>query len=226
MKIKDINEDERPRERLINKGKESLSINELLSIILSTGTKNKNVKDLSLEILNNYSLDELKDIEINNLIKINGIGIVKAITLISAIELGKRIYMKEPTINKKLVTPEEIYNETKYLFNNLKQEHFYCLYFNTKQELIGKKLLFIGTINNSTIHPREVFKEAYKLSAYSIVCLHNHPSNDTHPSKADDYLTNSLIQIGKIHGIPIIDHIIVGENNYYSYYDHKKINEL
>ena len=223
MTIKEIIEDERPRERLLNKGKEYLSINELLSIILSTGTKNKNVKDLSLEILNNYTLDELKEIEVNNLIKINGIGKVKAITLIASIELGKRIYMKEPTINKKLSTPKEIYNETKYLFNNLKQEHFYCLYFNTKQELIGKKLLFIGTINKSTIHPREVFKEAYKLSAYSIVCLHNHPSNDTNPSKADDYLTKDLIQIGKIQGIPLLDHIIVGDDNYYSYYDNKRI---
>ena len=223
MTIKEIKEDERPRERLLNKGKEYLSINELLSIILSTGTKNKNVKDLSLEILNNYTLDELKEVEVNNLIKINGIGKVKAITLIASIELGKRIYMKEPTINKKLSTPKEIYNETKYLFNNLKQEHFYCLYFNTKQELIGKKLLFIGTINKSTIHPREVFKEAYKLSAYSIVCLHNHPSNDTNPSKADDYLTKDLIQIGKIQGIPLLDHIIVGDNNYYSYYDNKRI---
>lgn len=223
MTIKEIIEDERPRERLLNKGKEYLSINELLSIILSTGTKNKNVKDLSLEILNNYTLDELKEIEVNNLIKINGIGKVKAITLIASIELGKRIYMKEPTINKKLSTPKEIYDETKYLFNNLKQEHFYCLYFNTKQELIGKKLLFIGTINKSTIHPREVFKEAYKLSAYSIVCLHNHPSNDTNPSKADDYLTKDLIQIGKIQGIPLLDHIIVGDDNYYSYYDNKRI---
>ncbi len=223
MTIKEIKEDERPRERLLNKGKEYLSINELLSIILSSGTKNKNVKDLSLEILNNYTLDELKEVEVNNLIKINGIGKVKAITLIASIELGKRIYMKEPTINKKLSTPKEIYNETKYLFNNLKQEHFYCLYFNTKQELIGKKLLFIGTINKSTIHPREVFKEAYKLSAYSIVCLHNHPSNDTNPSKADDYLTKDLIQIGKIQGIPLLDYIIVGENNYYSYYDNKRI---
>ena len=101
MTIKEIKEDERPRERLLNKGKEYLSINELLSIILSTGTKNKNVKDLSLEILNNYTLDELKEVEVNNLIKINGIGKVKAITLIASIELGKRIYMKEPTINKK-----------------------------------------------------------------------------------------------------------------------------
>ncbi len=223
MKIKEINIDDRPRERLINNGKESLSTNELISIILSTGTKNKNVKEISEELLSKYSIDELKDIEVNNLININGIGKVKAITLIASIELGKRIYMKEPKINKKLSTPKEIYNETKYLFNNLKQEHFYCLYFNTKQELIGKKLLFKGTINNSTIHPREVFKEAYKLSAYSIICLHNHPSNNTFPSKADDDLTYSLIQIGRIHGIPVLDHIIVGDDNYFSYYDNKKI---
>ena len=223
MTIKDTPNNERPRERLLNKGKEYLSINELISIILSTGTKNKNVKDLSLEVLKKYTIDELKDIEVNNLIQINGIGKVKAITLIASIELGKRIYMMEPTINKKLSSPKEIYNETKYLFTDLKQEHFYCLYFNTKQELIGKKLLFKGTINKSTIHPREVFKEAYRLSAYSIICLHNHPSNDTKPSLEDDHLTKSLVDIGKIQGIPILYHIIIGNNNYYSYYDNKKI---
>ena len=217
--------EERPREKLLQKGKENLSIKELISIILKTGTKNINVNDLSLSIIKRYSIDELKDISINDLVKIEGIGEVKAITLIAAIELGKRIYMKEPTLYKKLSTPNDIFIETKYLFNNLKQEHFYCLYFNSKQELIGKKLLFIGTVNKSITHPREVFKEAYKLSASSIICIHNHPSNDITPSKADIYFTNNLVQIGKIQGIPILDHIIIGETKYYSFYDNNLIKD-
>ena len=211
--------EERPREKLILKGKEFLSNRELISIILKTGTKKLNVNDISLMIIDKYDMSELKDISVNDLVKIDGIGTIKAITLIAAIELGKRIYMMEPTIYKKLCTPEEIFINTKYLFNGLKQEHFYCLYCNSKQELIGKKLLFIGTVNNSVTHPREVFREAYRLSAYSIVCIHNHPSNDITPSKEDIVFTNSLVQIGKIQGIPLIDHIIIGDSKYYSFYE-------
>ena len=220
-KIKEIPKSERPRERLKQNGVESLSDKELLAIILKTGTKDKNVTELALDILTKYSLTDLKEISINKLMKIKGIGEVKAIELLSAIELGKRIYLKEELELEKYTTPKDIWIKTKYLFTDLKQEHFYALYFNTKQELIGKKLLFIGTINQSITHPREVFKEAYRLSASSIVCLHNHPTNDTTPSKADILFTESLMRTGHIQGIPVIDHVIIGKNNYYSFYENK-----
>ena len=97
------------------------------------------------------------------------------------------------------------------------QEHFYCLYLNTKKELIERKLLFIGTLNRSLVHPREIFKEAYRLSASSIICMHNHPSGDVYPSKEDIMLTDSLIKIGTLNGIPVLDHIIVSNDNYYSF---------
>jgi len=223
-KIKEIPKKERPRERLKEVGVENLSDKELISIILKTGTKEKNVSDLALELLNKYSLSDLKNITINNLIKIKGVGEVKAIELISSIELGKRIFLKEKTKKKELTTPEEIYKYTKYLFHSKKQEYFYALYFNSKQQLLSTKLLFIGTINQSITHPREVFKEAYLLSASSIICLHNHPSNDTNPSKADISFTKALIEIGKIQNIPILDHIIVGDDNYYSFYEHNSLN--
>ena len=223
-KIKEIPKKERPRERLKEVGVENLSDKELISIILKTGTKEKNVSDLALELLNKYSLSDLKNITINNLIKIKGVGEVKAIELISSIELGKRIFLKEKTKKKELTSPEEIYKYTKYLFHSKKQEYFYALYFNSKQQLLSTKLLFIGTINQSITHPREVFKEAYLLSASSIICLHNHPSNDTTPSKADISFTKVLIEIGKIQNIPILDHIIVGDDNYYSFYEHNSLN--
>ena len=223
-KIKEIPINERPRERLKEVGVENLSDKELISIILKTGTKEKNVSDLSLDILNKYSLSDLKNISINNLIKIKGIGEVKAIELIAAIELGKRIFLKEKPNKKDLTSPEEIYKYTKYLFYDKKQEYFYALYFNNKQQLLKTKLLFIGTINQSITHPREVFKEAYLLSASSIICLHNHPSNDTTPSHADITFTKALIEIGKIQNIPILDHIIVGDDNYYSFYEHNSLN--
>lgn len=223
MNIKNIPEYERPREKLKTIGKENISTGELLSIIIKSGTNNKNVKDISLELLNTYSIEELKDLNIEDLIKFDGIGEVKAIEIIASIELGKRIYLHTPKVLSKLTSPKEIYIETKYLFFNKKQEYFYALYFNTKQELIKTKLLFIGTINQSTIHPREIFKEAYKVSAYSIVIMHNHPTGDVIPSQADNYITKSIVNIGKIQGIPVLDHIIVSDNNYFSYYDNGKL---
>ena len=223
MKIKEKPLNERPREKLLYLGKENLTDSDIISIILKTGLKGENVETISLNLIKKYSLEDLKEIELEELTSIKGIGKVKAIELLACIELGKRIYLKENTKLTKLSTPKDIFNYIKYLFIDKKQEYFYCLYFNNQQELINKKLLFIGTINQSITHPREVFKEAYKLSAYSIICLHNHPSNNTFPSKADDDLTYSLIQIGRIHGIPVLDHIIVGDDNYFSYYDNKKI---
>lgn len=219
-KIKDIPLLERPRERLVNNGRENLTNKELISIILKTGLKGKNVSDLSLEVLKNYSLDELKDISINDLTKIKGIGKAKAIELIAAIELGKRIYLQNPKEVITLDNPTSIWKDSKYLVSGKKQEHFYCYYFDNKQQLIKRKLLFIGTLNSSVTHPREIFKEAYKVSASSIICLHNHPSNDPTPSNADIEFTKVLMETGKIQGIPILDHIIVTENKFYSFYEH------
>lgn len=221
-KIKEIPKNERPREKLKELGVSNLTNKELLAIILKTGTKNKNVEDLALEILNKYKLNELKEISINELIKIKGIGEVKAIEIITAIELGKRIFSYPKKELKTFHNPKEIWKYYKYLFIDKKQELFYCLYFDNKQRIIGKKLLFIGTINQSIIHPREIFKEAYKLSASSIICLHNHPSNDITPSKEDVDFTKKIIEIGKIQGIPILDHIIITDNLYYSFYEQNK----
>ena len=225
-KIKDIPLNERPRERLKNVGVENLTDKELISIIIKNGTKNKNVNELSIEILKNYTLSDLKEISINNLTNIKGIGEVKAIELISAIELGKRIFLNNNKKLLKLETPKEIWESSKYLFNGKKQEYFYCYYFNSKQELIERKLLFMGTLNSSITHTREIFKEAYKVSASSIVCLHNHPSNDISPSKADIDFTKSLFKTGNIQGIPVLDHIIVGDNSFYSFFEHSNILNL
>ena len=222
-KIKEIPPSERPRERLKLVGKENLSDKELLSIVLKTGTKNKTVTDLALEILSSYSLVDLKNISLNNLTKIKGIGEVKALELLAVIELGKRIYLKETSNQtKRLKNASDIYRYTKYQFFDKEQENFYALYFNNRNELLEQKCLFVGTINESIVHPREIFKEAYLLSATYIVCVHNHPTNDTTPSIADITLTEQLTKIGAIQGIKIVDHIIVGRNNYYSFYEQKK----
>ena len=218
-KIKSIPIKLRPRERLKEVGVENLTDQELLAIILKTGTKDKNVLDLSLDILNKYNLFDLDNISLTNLKTIKGIGEVKAIELLASIELGKRIVLKPKQDSIKLTSSKEIYEAVKYLFHNKKQEYFYCLYFDNNNILISKKLLFVGTINKSITHPREVFKEAYLVSASYIICLHNHPSGNITPSKEDIKFTNSLISLGKIQGIPIIDHLIIGNNNYYSFYE-------
>ena len=220
-RIKDLPITERPRERLKEIGINNLSDKELLAIILKTGTKDKNVNLLALDILNKYKLSEFKNLVLNDLISIKGIGEVKAIELLTAVELGKRIFLKETHKLERLDNPKLIWESAKYLYTGLKQECFYCYYFNTKQELITKKLIFKGTINVSTTHTREIFKEAYLVSASFIVCLHNHPSNDVTPSKEDILFTERLIKTGNIQGIPVIDHIIVGETNYYSFYEHQ-----
>lgn len=224
--IKDIPLDERPRERLKNEGVNSLSDSELISIILKTGTKDKSVSDLALDILKIYKLSDFKNISINNLTNIKGVGEVKAIELIACVELGRRIFLKSHSKLKRLRNAREIWEDSKYLFDGMKQECFYCLYFNNKQELIERKLLFMGTINQSVTHPRDIFREAYLLSASSIVCMHNHPSNDIRPSREDIRFTENIIKAGNIQGIPIIDHIIVGEDNFYSFYDSSNILNL
>ena len=220
--IKDLPIYERPRERLINNGVSNLSNIELLEIILKSGVKGKSVNSLAVDLLNKFSINELSDISINDLIKVEGIGIAKACELISSIELGKRIFFKVDT-NNKLSSPKEIWEDSKYLFFGKKQELFYCYYFDCKNNLLNRKCLFMGTNNRSITHTREVFKEAYRLSAASIVCLHNHPSGDVTPSNDDIIFTNHLMETGKIQGIPVVDHIIVGNDRYYSFYEDKNI---
>lgn len=221
--IKNIPEFDRPRERFKKYGVENLSNNELISIILSSGTKNISVKELSNNILGNLNdISDLKDMTLNKLKQTKGIGEVKAITLLSALELGKRVYYEKNISKIKMNSADKIYNYMKDIVCNKNQEYFYALYLDSKKNLIDKKLLFIGTINKSIVHPREIFKYAYLLSASSIVCIHNHPSGDPLPSREDMLITKHLVDIGKIQGINVVDHIIIG-NNYYSFYENGDI---
>lgn len=223
MLIKNIPEFERPRERFLKFGAENLSNSELISILLNNGTKNMSVKELSDSILHNINdISELKNMTLSKLKEIKGIGDVKAITLLSALELGKRVYYNKNISKIRMNSADKIYNYMKDELYGKKQEHFYALYLDSKKNLIDKKLLFIGTINKSIVHPREIFKHAYLLSASSIICIHNHPSGDSLPSNEDIILTKNLKKIGDVQGIPIIDHIIIG-NNYYSFFENGDI---
>lgn len=228
MKIKDIPKNDRPRERLVQYGVENLSNEELLAIILKTGSKNYSVKELALEVLMvSGDIENLPNITKEQLLKISGVGITKATSLIASIELGKRIFINGKTTSHLYFrNAYEIYHSTKYLFVNRKQEYFYCFYLNNKNEVIERKLLFMGTINRSIVHPREIFKYAYLTSASSIVCMHNHPSGDVTPSREDIRLTTALVELGHLNSIPVVDHIVVSDNGYYSFYEDGKIINL
>ena len=223
MKLKNLPKSERPREKLIKYGKENLSDSELLAIILKTGTYDLNVIDVAHSLLKEIvNITNLKYISLNSLKKIKGIGEAKAIELLALTELSKRIYYNLNDKKIKLSNPKVIYEQNKYLFDGLKQEHFYALYLNNKKELIERKLLFMGTINKSVVHPREVFKEAYRLSASSIICMHNHPGGDLFPSPEDIKITQALIEIGNLNGIPVVDHLIITSGGYYSFYENNR----
>ena len=225
VKIKEIPVNDRPRERLINSGSNTLSNEELLAIILDTGTKDKSAKDLAISVLSKINhISELKDINYQNLISIKGIGISKATKILSLIELSKRINVKLETLNNiKANNSKVIYEYFKDKLMDEKQEYFYCLYLNNKKRIIKNKLLYIGTINQTLIHPRDIFKEAYLLSASAIICIHNHPSGNTAPSKEDIMMTKNLKEVGLIMGINVVDNIIIGKNSYYSFFENGDI---
>ncbi len=224
MNIKQLPLLERPRERLITKGPNSLSDCELLAIILKTGTKSLSAKDLATNIIKTYkSIKNLKNISYQQLIKTKGIGEAKACQIIASIEISKRININQDKIeNIKLTSAKTVYE---YYKNNINpyQECFYCLYLDSAKKVLKEKKLFMGTINHSMVHPRDVFKEAYLQNATAFICIHNHPNGDVTPSKDDIITTERLNQIGVIMGIKLVDHVIVSESSYYSFLENGKI---
>lgn len=222
LKIKEMNTELRPRERLKKYGVSSLADDELLAIILRTGIKDINAKDLATIILDNIKgINNFNNTSLNDLAQIKGVGEVKAITILASLELGKRS-LKQNLNHLKIVSTDIVYDLFKYDFINCYQEKFIALFLDVKKNLISYEVIFIGTVSEATIHPREIFKSAIKNSASSIIILHNHPSGNSNPSDADISLTSKLQAIGNLMNIPIIDHIIIGYQNYYSFFDHKR----
>jgi len=218
-----MNNELKPRDKLMLYGPSKLTDSELLAIIIKVGVKSSSVYDISKKVLDRIDkLDNLINVNLSTFNNIKGLGIVKKIELLASIELGRRIYLTKKN-HIKYLTSDDIYNDNKDLFYNKKQELFYCLYLDNKNNLIDKKLLFMGTINKSIVHPREIFKEAYLLSASKFICLHNHPSGDVTPSNEDYLLTKSLIEISMIQGIIFLDHLIISNNQYYSFYNESNL---
>lgn len=216
--IKDVPKYERPREKMLEKGVESLSNRELLAIILKSGTKGKSAIEIAEEILYSInSLNDLKDIELLEITKIKGVGIVKAMEIICAIELGKRMALERKE-KKKLRNALEIYLAYKSYLVDYKVEHFIAIYFDSKCNVLTMKHLFSGDTNMVLANPNEIFRYAIKISAQGVVVMHNHPSGDATPSDNDRDFTLKLLEIADATNIILLDHIIVG-NNYYSFND-------
>lgn len=220
--IREMPKVERPREKLIEKGPENLKDEELLAILLRTGTKEKNVLELAKEVLRKFSKKKILRLKYEDLIKIKGIDSAKAGTILAAVELVKRaLKIGEETLPK-IESIRDVVSQFSYL-REKEREHLAALYLNARNEVIFKKHLFVGTLDANIAHPREVFKYALTQNAASIILVHNHPSGDPEPSKADLEITKRILEAGKIMGIDVLDHIIISKTKIFSFKEKKLI---
>lgn len=215
--IKEIHQDNRPMEKLLNYGVDSLSNVELLAILIGSGTKGRNAIDLASHILNGDSKDKfLLYMTVENLMSFKGIALTKATRIKAGLELGKRLGKMDSFDKISLNNPETVAEYLyKYYRDSLKEE-FLIILLDTKNKPISVESISIGTINKSIVHPRDVFRQAINRNANSIILAHNHPSGDPSPSNEDLDVTNRLIEAGKLVGINVVDHVIVGSNRYIS----------
>ena len=213
--------EQRPREKALRYGLESLSDLELVALILQSGNKNRSVFEIASDVLKeNEGLSKLMQMHVNTLMQIQGIREVKALQLLASVELSKRV-IKSKVYHASILKPEDVIEWFEFEYGVLQQECFIALYLDTKSKLIAHRVLFKGTLNESTVHPREVFKEAFLQNANSILIAHNHPSGDCTPSQADFEVTYKMVHVAITMGVHLVDHIIVGQNQYYSFKEHK-----
>jgi DNA repair protein RadC len=215
--IREMPEDCLPRERLESVGEKALSNQELLAILLRTGSKSVNVMEVASNFLNHFNhLHELKTATLTEMTEIKGIGRIKAIEMRAAIEFGYRIQqstqIKYGKVSSSYQIAQNLINEMK----DFQQEHLVCLYLNTKNEVIRRETIFKGSLNQSVAHPREIFRIAVKYSAARLILAHNHPSGNPTPSQSDIKFTERIKQCGEMMGIDVLDHIIVGDRGYIS----------
>ncbi len=215
MKIKDLPKQNRPRERFLKYGAETLSDAELFSIILRTGTLEENVIDMSNRLIKEYGLDKLFECSLKELQKIKGMGPGKAMQILAMAELRKR-YSQSKNIIKKITCAKNVFDYFHERLKDKKEEHFYILMLNTQNYLIGEQLISKGILDSSIVHPREIFKPAIKNSASKIILVHNHPSGDPTPSQEDLEITRKLIKSGEELGIRVVDSIIIAEDKFWN----------
>ncbi len=214
----------RPRERMMQVGTDHLTDVELLAILLSTGNKETNVLELASNILKTHKgITGLAGLSFSELTQQKGIGKAKATTVLAAIEFGKRVYNSTVAHRSVIQCPADAGILMQSRMRHLDREHFDIMLLNNANAIINIETISIGTLNSSPVHPREVFKQAIRHSASSVIVAHNHPSGNCMPSDLDMEVTDRLIEAGRIIGIPVIDHIIVGEDNYYSFRENEML---
>ncbi|MDR5586140.1 MULTISPECIES: DNA repair protein RadC [Clostridium] len=218
LKIKDIPKSERPKEKLLSYGADTLNNSELLAIILRTGTKGENVLQLSNRLLSEFQgLDGILEASLDDITSIKGIKEGKASQILALAELFKRFRtFKSVDRDVKIMCPNDLATLINGEMSLLKQEILKVIFLNTKNIVIGTKDVFKGSLNTSIVHPREIFKEAINKSSAKIIIAHNHPSGDPTPSKEDKNITLRIKECGEIMGIELLDHIIIGKNNFIS----------
>ena len=218
MRMNQLPAGEKPREKLLRDGPESLSTVEVLAVILGTGTRSKSVMDLAGEVLamDARGLRYLAECSPEDLEKVSGMGEAKVCMLMAALELGKRLSCLPAEERVRIKCPDDIANLFLERLRYEKKEHFKCLLINSRGEILEENEVSIGDLNSSASHPREVFSPAVRRSAGSVAFVHNHPSGDPNPSDADIDSTRRLVEAGNLLGIPVIDHIIIGDGIYVS----------
>jgi len=215
-RIKDLPKIDRPREKLISKGTQNLKDEELLAILLRTGREGKNVLELARQVLAEYPKKRLLKMQYEDLIKIKGINSAKACTILAAIELVKRALKIGEATLPIIHSTKDVIAQSVYLRDKTR-EHLMGIYLNARNEMVFKKPIFIGTLNANLVHPREIFNEALKQNAASVILVHNHPSGDAEPSQDDLEITKRILEAGKIMGIDVLDHVIITKNKVFSF---------
>ncbi len=213
MRLKEMDKSLRPREKMKLNGISSMSDLELMQIVLKTGNKEEGVEALSSKVIDYIHENNYKDICVEELMNIKGIGMAKATSILAGIEIGRRLALNNAIKEFSIDNPDSVANIFCNEIGNFSVEYFYALLLDTKNRIISKELISKGTINQSIVHPREVFKAAIRKNANSIILVHNHPSGSLNPSDCDIQVSRRLSEVGKIVGIEILDHIIVNSKD-------------
>lgn len=219
--IKDWPEDERPREKLLKRGPAALSDAELLALVLRSGdaAAGKSAIELGRELLEcfNGSLRELAQAELNELQQIKGLGLAKASSVKAAFTLGSRFQARRFETLERFTAPSQVFDFFHYELRDNRKELFLTLLLDGKNRITRKVQVSEGSLNQSIVHPREVFAPAVRESAAAVIFIHNHPSGDPNPSREDREITRRLKEAGEILGIRVLDHIIIGDGSYFSF---------
>lgn len=221
LNIKSWALEDRPREKLLDKGRHILTEAELIAILIGSGSKNETAVELSKRILVNVdnNLNELSKLSVQELMKFKGIGEAKAISIVAALELGRRRKEKEVVKREKVAASKDVYEIMKPVLIDLPHEEFWLIMLNRANFIIKKELISRGGVAGTVVDTKIIFKTAVDNYASSIIICHNHPSGNLKPSEADIKITKAIREAGKIMEIPLLDHLIVTENNYYSFGD-------